>query len=107
MSNDVWLTYVEFDLSDGLRGDCNDIALWMGGRAIELGIDPDSFWYALFKYNNEYRYHMAILIEDAWRCPVVVPSSGLWDLDPFVELEEYERITDMELIESFRIEVIE
>jgi len=93
--NDEWKIHSEIDLSNV---DCDGIALWMGGEAIERGVEPSSFWYGIFKYRNEDRYHMAILYDK-----LVIPSSGLQVLDPFMPLDLYLDDTQMDLIESFQL----
>ncbi len=102
--DDVWLTYSEIDPKDV---DCDGMSIWMMGKAEEYGADMSLAWNAIFKHNDRDDYHMAILLEGIWDYPVVIPSNGLWAIDPFIRLKEYEQATGMTLIESFQISEVE
>ncbi len=90
--DDDWKLHSEIDLSNV---DCDGIALWIGGEAILRGVEPSSFWYGIFRYTGQDKYHMAILYGDT-----VIPSSGLMELAPFMPLNIYLDVTQMDLIES-------
>lgn len=108
--HDVWpATLGEIDLRNV---DCDGIALYMGYTAVLAGVNPGLFYYGMFIYNEDLsKSHMAIVTDDAMLGHTyVIPSSGMRSealSGGFILLDQYEQLTDMTLIESFQIKLVE